>query len=95
MRTFVLDADLGIEAASGLRDTLAPAVAARRPVAIDGSSVARLHCASMQVLVAFAMARSAAGRSTRISDPAPILRDAARALGMTRTLGLDTTETVQ
>lgn len=89
MSAIVLEPDLGIEAASRLHAQLAPAVAAKKQVALDAASVSRLHGASMQVLVAFVRARSDGGRKTRINDPSPVLRDAARAMGLASTLGLD------
>lgn len=89
MSAIVLEPDLGIEAAPRLHAQLAPALAAKKQVALDAAAVSRLHGASMQVLVAFVRARGAAGRKTRIDDPSPALRDAARAMGLASTLGLD------
>lgn len=89
MSSIVLEPDLGIEAATRLRAQLAPALGQKKQVAVDAGAVSRLHGAAMQVLVAFVRAREAAGRKTRIQDPTPALRDAARAMGLASTLGLD------
>ena len=89
MTAIALEPDLGIEAATRLHAQLAPALGHKKQVAIDAASVSRLHGAAMQVLVAFVRARAAAGRKTRINDPSPALRDAARAMGLSSTFGLD------
>lgn len=89
MSAIALEPDLGIEAAARLHAQLAPVLAQKKQVALDAAAVSRLHGASMQVLAAFVRARDAAGRKTRFQDPSPALRDAARAMGLTSTFGLD------
>ncbi len=89
MTRIVLEPELGIEAASALHAQLVPLLPSKKAVSIDGAAVGRLHGASLQVLAAFVAARSAAGRKTSFTDPAPLLRDGAQALGLASTLGLD------
>ena len=62
-----LPADLGIESATDLKQLLLPAVDVDAEVQLDGQAVSRLHCASLQLLAAFVMARSQGNRPTRIT----------------------------
>jgi anti-anti-sigma regulatory factor len=62
-----LPADLGIESATDLKQLLLPAVDIDTEVQLDGQAVSRLHCASLQLLAAFVMARSQGKRPTRIN----------------------------
>ncbi len=89
MTRIVLEPELGIDASGALHALLAPALQTKKTVTIEGGSVARLHGASLQVLCAFVSSRAAAGRKTSLVDPSPLLREGARALGLSSTLGLD------
>lgn len=83
-----LGQDLGIERAGDLRDQLLEQLDSGRSVVIDGSTVDRVHGASLQVLAAFFNDRHAAGRKTRINAPSTTLVDAARVMALTTALGL-------
>lgn len=67
-----LPADLGIESATGLKQLLQPAIAIDAAVQLDGQAVSRLHCASLQLLTAFVLARSQQARSTQINASAAL-----------------------
>jgi anti-anti-sigma regulatory factor len=78
----VLDADLRIGAAPGLRDTLLGVLAAGEPVELDGAAVAQVDTAGLQVLAAFsrdARAKSVPVTWTGVSDP---LRRGVSVLGL-------------
>lgn len=62
-----LPADLGIESATDLKQLLLPAVGQDALVQLDGQAVSRLHCASLQLLAAFVMARSQGNKPTKIT----------------------------
>lgn len=51
-------------------------------VSVDGAAVQRTHAASLQWLLAVAQSTRAAGQSFRLHQPSPVLRDAARRLGL-------------
>jgi len=87
MNTVSLGEDLGIEASAGLKERLSAHLDARE-LALDGSSVARVHTAALQVLCAFFRSRRELGRSTELSGCSDALRDAARLLGLSAQLGL-------
>lgn len=89
MSMIQLESDLGIDGATRLHAQLAPNLDSKRPLTIDASQVARLHAASMQVLVGFVREREAARRKTRINEPSNELRSAAVALGVHQILGID------
>ncbi|MBB5016618.1 STAS domain-containing protein [Rehaibacterium terrae] len=94
MPAIALASDLGIEQSAELKAALAPHLASKRPVVVDGAGVQRIHSASLQLLCAFCRDRQAAGRKTRLENPSPALRDAARILALTSVLGLsDSPET--
>lgn len=94
MPAIALASDLGIEQAAELKATLRPHLASKRVVVVDGAGVQRIHSASLQLLCAFCRDRRAAGRQTRLENPSPTLRDAARILALTSVLGLsDSPET--
>jgi anti-anti-sigma regulatory factor len=78
-----LPADLGIESSTDLKQLLQPQLGQAGELKLDGSAVSRLHCASLQLLAAFVIARQQAGNPTRL-DCSPAL---AQAIGL---LGLDT-----
>jgi hypothetical protein len=86
---FTLPADLGIEHAAALHQTLSPLLATLEPVALVASGVSRLHTASLQVLAAFVRERAAAGYATNWRNPAGALLAAARQLGLSAALALN------
>ena len=85
MGVVTLEPDLGIERCEALKATLA---AAAGPLRVDGGAVERVHAAGLQVLVAWRLARDAAGQDTAWSACSPALRAAARTLGLEAALGL-------
>ena len=99
MDTVHLGDDLGIEASTGLKERLAPYLDRADAVVLDATDVRRVHTAGMQVLCAFVLARQQAGQGTVFDNATDTFRDAARLLGVLRTLGLeatpDTTKSVE
>ena len=93
MTTVPLPADMGIETATDLKDLLAPALTVEGPVQLDGQAVSRLHCASLQLLAAFVLARNALGQSTDLA-PSPALSQAIDLLGLQSLLGTAATTSV-
>jgi anti-anti-sigma regulatory factor len=91
MSAVPLGADLGIEAATDLKQQLAPHLA-QPQLALDASAVQRVHTASLQVLCTFVRERQQAGHRTEFSDSSPALRDAARLLGVAVQLGLPSSD---
>lgn len=78
---WALPADFGIET---LGDTAADC--ARQTVdgdrVIDAAAVQRVHAASLQWLLALALASRARGQAFSLHQPSTVLRDAARRLGL-------------
>lgn len=99
MSTVALSQDLGIETTSELKQQLAPHLLQAGQLRVDAGQVGRVHTASMQVLCAFVLARQQAGHDTAFDNATDTFRDAARLLGVLRTLGLeatpDTTKSVE
>ncbi|WP_447730302.1 STAS domain-containing protein [Pseudoxanthomonas suwonensis] len=87
MNTVSLGEDLGIEASAELKERLAAHLDASE-LALDGTTVRRVHTAAMQVLCAFFRTRREMGRRTELSGCSDALRDAARLLGLSAQLGL-------
>jgi anti-anti-sigma regulatory factor len=88
MSAVPLGADLGIEAASDLKQQLVPHLAQPQPLLLDAGTVQRVHTASLQVLCTFFREREQAGRATAFAGSSPAFRDAARLLGLAERLGL-------
>jgi ABC-type transporter Mla MlaB component len=72
--------------ADGLKVRLAAVVSALAPVAIDVCDVRRIDTASMQVLVAFVRARSAAALPVRLQGDSAVFNEAVRLLGLASVL---------
>jgi anti-anti-sigma regulatory factor len=87
MSTVELPADLGIESAGPLQESLQQAVQSTPALTLDGSQVGRLHAASLQVLAALFRQRAAAGLETRIENPSDELKAAARISGLAPVFG--------
>lgn len=87
---WVLPADFGIESLAAT----AAEFQARGPVAADlainAAAVQRLHAASLQWLLAVALAARAAGHAFSLLEPSAVLRDAARRLGVAPELMMST-----
>ena len=92
MSAVPLGDDLGIEAATDLKQHLAPHVAQPGPLALDAGDVQRVHTASLQVLCSFVRQRRQAGLATDFSAVSQSFSDAARLLGVAPQLGLTTTD---
>ncbi len=88
MSAVPLGDDLGIEAATDLKQHLAPHVAQPGPLVLDAGTVQRVHTASLQVLCSFVRQREQAGLATDFSAVSQSFRDAARLLGLAPQLGL-------
>ena len=85
MTTLTLPADLGIEFAATLKETLAPYLEQDGELVVDGSQASRLHCASLQLLAVFFLARNKNNLPTRL-QASSALEQAAALLGLTQTL---------
>ncbi|SEP79824.1 STAS domain-containing protein [Solimonas aquatica] len=83
-----LPADLGIESAVNLRDQLLSHVYDPRPLSVDGSQIARLHTAALQLLLMFWNERRRGGLSTAWRAPNQMLVEAAAMLGLEQSLQL-------
>lgn len=88
MPTVTLSPEWGIEASDALQATLAPHLVEIDEVVIAVPQASRVHSATLQLLAAFVRSRSQAGRTTRITPCAEVLRDAAVTLGLAAELGL-------
>ncbi|WFC40443.1 STAS domain-containing protein [Pseudoxanthomonas sp. SE1] len=91
MSAVPLGDDLGIEAATDLKQHLAMHVAQPGPLVLDAGTVQRVHTASLQVLCSFVRQREQAGLATDFGAVSQNFRDAARLLGLGPQLGLATT----
>ena len=85
MTTLTLPADLGIEFAATLKETLAPLLEQEGELVIDGSQASRLHCASLQLLATFFQSRHSQQLTTRLQASAA-LEQAVNLLGLKDTL---------
>lgn len=83
-----LPAELGIEQAEGLRETLMKRLADVKSVTLDASDIQRIHTAALQLFCMFCRDRRAAGRETAWHQPSQVLRSAAALLGATTLLSL-------
>jgi len=88
MQLLSLGDDLGIEASVDLKHSLTDGLAQPAPLQLDGGNATRVHTASLQLLCALFQHRREAGLQTQWAAASPILRDAARLLGLTAVLGL-------
>lgn len=88
MSAVPLAADLGIEAASDLKQQLAAHLADSNELLLDAAAVQRVHTASLQVLCSFVRDRQQSGHRTGIANSSATFRDAARLLGLDASLGL-------
>lgn len=93
MSALPLGDDLGIEAATDLKQHLAAHLSQPQPIALDAGAVQRVHTASLQVLCSFVRQRRQAGLATDFSAASQSFRDAARLLGLAPQLGLTTPDT--
>ena len=75
MSAVPLGDDLGIEAATDLKQHLAPHVAQPGPLVLDAGTVQRVHTASLQVLCSFVRQREQAGLATDFSAVSQSFRD--------------------
>ncbi|WP_407351635.1 lipid asymmetry maintenance protein MlaB [Luteimonas sp. R10] len=95
MNAVPLGEDLGIESCAELKARLAPCLAQEQPLLLDGSRVARVHTAGVQVLCALARSRADAGLSTELDGCSEALRDAIRILGLDAQFGLAPDQTTR
>lgn len=82
-----LDADMGIASGEELQALLRGATGPS--LRIDGSAVQRIHTAVLQLLAACVRERQQAGRESSWSGASQVLQEAARLLGISRTLNLE------
>lgn len=89
-----LPADLGVAQAEAFRRALAETVDADAPVTLDGSEVARVSTAALQLLLAYFRARDLTRRTTGWSAVSRPLADAAHWTGLAAKLRFPDTEEV-
>lgn len=83
-----LDANLGIEQAAALHETLKQRVGDAEIVQIDASDLQRIHSAALQLFCLFCRDRRRAGHNVEFLRPSESLRNAAALLGATTLLQL-------
>lgn len=83
-----LDADLRLAVAPALRDTLLSALAAGKPVRLDGAAVAQVDTATLQLICAFVRDASASELSVSWVAPSEALMAGAAMLGLHRSMNL-------
>lgn len=83
-----LPADLGIEQAGSLRETLLKNLNDAKNVTLDASEIQRIHAAALQLFCMFCKDRRAAGRDVSWREPSLALKGAATLLGATTLLSL-------
>ena len=83
-----LDANLGIEQAAALHETLKQRVDDADLVQFDASELQRIHTAALQLFCLFCRDRRSAGHSVEFLRPSESLRKAAALLGATTLLQL-------
>jgi anti-anti-sigma regulatory factor len=83
-----LPAELGIEQAGSLRETLMKNLNDVRTVTLDATDIQRIHAAALQLFCMFCKDRRAAGRDVSWREPSLALRGAATLLGATTLLSL-------
>jgi len=88
MRSLSLGNDLSIETCSALKQRLDDGWQQPAPLLLDGSMIERIHTASLQLLCALFRSRQDAGHETAWAAASPVLRESARLLGLSATLGL-------
>jgi len=89
-----LNHDLSIETCADLKQRLADHLQHPAPLQLDGSAIERVHAASLQLLCALFRTREHAGLETHWVGASPILREAARLLGLSAILGLAPAQTI-
>lgn len=89
MNRLSLQSDLGIEHVAELQAALLPHLEDDAPLQLAGDQVQRVHAAGLQLLHAFVRDRASAGRSTVVTLASPTLADAARALALAASLGVE------
>jgi anti-anti-sigma regulatory factor len=83
-----LPSQCALRDARALQTTLTALLATPAEVTLDASAVQRIDTATLQLLVAFAIARRAAGRALRWHSPTTVLVGAAERLGLEGALQL-------
>lgn len=83
-----LPAELGIEQAGSLRETLMKNLNDVRNVTLDATEIQRIHAAALQLFCMFCKDRRAAGRDVSWREPSLALRGAATLLGASTLLSL-------
>lgn len=83
-----LPAELGIEQATGLRETLLKGLAEAKKVTLDASEIQRIHAAALQLFIMFSKDCRDTGREYAWREPTTVLRSAAALLGATTLLSL-------
>jgi len=92
MHSLSLGNDLGIEHCAVLKQRLGDDLQQPALLMLDGSATTRVHTASLQLLCALFRTREQAGLDTQWVAASPILREAARLLGLSASLGLSAHE---
>ena len=80
---------------AALHATLLPHLDDEDAIELVGDRVGRVHAAGLQLLHAFVRDRAHAGRQTAVTLASPALADAARALALAVSLGVDAPKPAQ
>jgi len=88
MYSLPLDPDLSIETCAALKQRLDADLEQPTLLLLDGSAIERVHTASLQLLCALFRTRQHAGLDTGWIAASPVLREAARLLGLSAALAL-------
>ena len=86
--TLVLAANCNVRDAAELKQSLCLHLDDAVPIALDVGRVERIDTSTMQLLCAFARDRAANQRKVEWLGDSPVIRDAARLLGVEALLGL-------
>ena len=86
--TLVLAANCNVKDAAELKQSLCLHLDDAAPIALDVGKVERIDTSTMQLLCAFARDRAANQRKVEWLGESPVVRDAARLLGVEALLGL-------
>lgn len=89
---FALPRDLDMRAARPLKHSLDALYAARRPCVIDAAGVSAVSTGSVQILVAFFRAMTAAAIGVTLARPSPAMSEALHRLGLAAIFELSPTE---
>ena len=83
--------ELDIASVGALHQQLLSALQTPGPLEIDGRAIQKIHTAALQLFLGFMSEARSQGLSAKWRDPSPAVLEGARLLGLTDSLGLETT----